>query len=413
MRNIQPVCATRCARTSWSRARPTRNRAGCRPGHLDEHIRDAVVAELKAKDALDKLLDPAKISAANRKELATTLETLFGTPSAPKVAIAGDAVDALKLDERTLRRGSIHYRRHCLHCHGLAGDGRGPTGPWVAPHPRDYRPGQFKFLSTNPANESIGTKPRRADLIRTVSRGIEGTSMPAFGLLPEKDVEELASYVMHLSLRGEVEFNTMLALLEAGEAGLKSLEGGSIDSHANSLAPIYLEQWKEANGSVNTPPAYPADLGEKANLTLSVGRGYKLFIGRAACISCHADYGRQPTYKYDAWGTLVRPANLTVGTYRGGRRPVDVYLARDARDQPFTHARAGQPGRDEPARDPGRQAEAHPGRHVGPGELRAVAALSGHAAGGRSREDLRQRLREANEGRPCLREVAAFMWAAA
>ena len=30
-------------------------------------------------------------------------------------------------------------------------------------------------------------------------------------------------------------------------------------------------------------------------------------------------------YKYDAWGTIVRPTDLTTGIYRGGRRPIDLY----------------------------------------------------------------------------------------
>ena len=30
-------------------------------------------------------------------------------------------------------------------------------------------------------------------------------------------------------------------------------------------------------------------------------------------------------WRYDKWGTLVRPANLTLGVYRGGRRPIDFF----------------------------------------------------------------------------------------
>src|SRR5207302_7364718 len=118
-----------------------------------------------------------------------------------------DAKEQLKLDDATLADGSQLYRRHCLHCHGLAGDGHGPTAPWVNPHPRDYRAGKFKFLSVmgeNPGDKE--RKPTRADLVRTLKQGIEGTSMPTFGLLPEKELNALVSYVIHLSLRGEVEY---------------------------------------------------------------------------------------------------------------------------------------------------------------------------------------------------------------
>ena len=34
---------------------------------------------------------------------------------------------------------------------------------------------------------------------------------------------------------------------------------------------------------------------------------------------------RLNVYKYDAWGTVVKPVDLTLGTYRGGRRPIDLY----------------------------------------------------------------------------------------
>ena len=33
--------------------------------------------------------------------------------------------------------------------------------------------------------------------------------------------------------------------------------------------------------------------------------------------------GRKATYRYDVWGTVVRPADLTSGAYKGGGRPED------------------------------------------------------------------------------------------
>ena len=62
-------------------------------------------------------------------------------------------------------------------------------------------------------------------------------------------------------------------------------------------------------------------------LKASVTRGYQLFVkpGEASCISCHKDFGRQNYFLYDTWGTIVRPMDLTLGVYRGGRRPIDIY----------------------------------------------------------------------------------------
>ena len=70
----------------------------------------------------------------------------------------------------------------------------------MIPKPRDYRPGIFKFTST-----TYGAKPLREDLIRTVKRGIRGTSMPAFALLPPGDLDAVVDYVLTLTHRGELE----------------------------------------------------------------------------------------------------------------------------------------------------------------------------------------------------------------
>jgi mono/diheme cytochrome c family protein len=271
-----------------------------------------------------KVYDPKKLAADDRVQLTQALEDLFGTPNHPKVELAGDKevedwADQLLLSEYDLGYGSRLYRRHCLTCHGLDGDGRGSTGPWVSPHPRDYRRGEFKFIST--ANEVAGRKPRREDLYRTLVKGIDGTSMPAFNLLTDTELNQLISYVIHLSLRGEVEFDTMKGLLAGGKS---TLEDGDIVPHTQARLRMFLERWANST-KANEPKPYPYKDGD---LEASIKRGYALFTnpeGAASCIKCHEDYGRQVPFRYDLWGTLVRPANLTTGVYRGGRRPIDLY----------------------------------------------------------------------------------------
>ena len=289
------------------------------PGHLDRDL--ATINDRKGKT-----LDPTKIAAADRAALQKKLAALFGTPAAPKVEPGEDeklqdAVKKLRLDGTTLAEGSKHYRRHCLHCHGLDGDGRGPTGPWLSPHPRDYRLGKFKFISTA---LSVGgaRKPRREDLVRTVRTGIDGSSMPSFSLLAPEELEQLVSYVIHLSLRGEVEYDTMRNILTNN--GTANLEEGEIDAHCDRRFSQFLTAWSNSD-----KPEVPGAYAYKDNqLEESIRRGYALFTdpkGEASCIACHTDYGRQVPFRYDDWGTLVRPANLTDGIYRGGRRPIDLY----------------------------------------------------------------------------------------
>src|SRR5262249_49568737 len=141
-----------------------------------------------------------------------TLVSFFGSPRNPKVK---DAPSSLGLDSEKLAAGSKLYRVHCLHCHGVNGDGRGVTARWVNPHPRDFRQGLFKFQSVDQVAGTL--PPRREDLKRTLLNGIEGTAMPAFNLLDSKDIDALVSYVMHLSIRGKVEYDTVRGF--AFEAG--------------------------------------------------------------------------------------------------------------------------------------------------------------------------------------------------
>lgn len=311
------------------------------PGKLGETI--AAAASLEGARAYD----PAKLSDADREELSATLVEVFGTPALPTVKpadakseafklfddyfkemkeqldISDEAVTALRLEPETLQRGSELYRKHCLHCHGLAGDGRGPTAPWVSPHPRDYRKGEFKYISTHiELIEQNNKKPRRADLLLVLEKGLEGTSMPAFNLLPQEERDALASYVIHLSLRGQVEFDTIeMALVNRDE-----LTDGSVRKHALSTAARLLLQYAQASAREPTPPPpYPYKDADKGELAASIERGHQLFLGKGGCISCHSDYGRQAALRYDNWGTLVKPRDLTQPIYRGGRRPLDLY----------------------------------------------------------------------------------------
>ena len=58
----------------------------------------------------------------------------------------------------------------------------------------------------------------------------------------------------------------------------------------------------------------------------SAVRGFKLYnSSEFGCASCHANYGRVQQLKWDAWGTVVQPRNLTLGVYRGGRKGEDLY----------------------------------------------------------------------------------------
>ncbi|HJZ55454.1 MAG TPA: cytochrome c [Gemmataceae bacterium] len=301
---------------------PTQEPAGFgQPGKLDE--------ELAGLDAIGgKTFDPADAPPGQRQPLETFLADTFGTPAAPR--IAGDtevsaSADRLGLTSDRLAEGGKLFRRHCVQCHGMTGDGRGPTGLWINPHPRDFRRGAFKFVSTGD-----GGKPRRSDLARTIRDGLKGTAMPAFALLPEDQRDLLASYVIFLSLRGQVEFQTLAAIATEGES-----ENG-VDGDPAAFAAIRLKtalrDWEKAQSAPGAPPdPLPNDDAswQAPERFDSVRRGYELFTapGGTSCISCHQDFGRKATYRYDVWGTVVRPADLTGTNLKSGNGP-DVLFHR-------------------------------------------------------------------------------------
>jgi mono/diheme cytochrome c family protein len=313
--------------------------------------KDVSADQLALRPWVDKkIFDPQKLSADLRGEYGKQMEAMFGTPAKPTVSgFGGDALKAaaeqlsispaelsaeaiskaLDLGEEKLAAGSKIYRSQCLHCHGLEGNGRGPTGMWVNPPPRDYRQGTFKFTSS--VLEQGVRKPRREDLLHIVTAGIEGTSMPSFGLLSLAEREALVSYVVHLSMRGEVEYLTMVdqltdesrkpAMTLRGDLKNPTLKDALEDNLALTAGRWIASQKPDA---AIAPSAYPYSQDDKAFLE-SAARGAKVFLGKGGCIACHQNYGREANLVYDDWGTIVRGRNLYDGIYRGGRRPLDLY----------------------------------------------------------------------------------------
>jgi mono/diheme cytochrome c family protein len=297
------------------------------------------------------------------------MQALFGTPDAPLLP-AVDGVELGKIvnlshlkiaagpvgsDEHGNPRGL--YREHCAHCHGITGDGVGPTAVFLNPYPRDYRKGQFKFKST-----PIGQKPTHADLKKIVLEGVPGTAMPSFKLLPELEVEALVEYVKYLSIRGEVERELLNLTTEREEnARVVKVLPPNADEAAKTqqqeqIAEVkervksVVEKWDGAAGMVTAIPQRP-NMSEE-QMAASIKHGRELFYGTIAnCVKCHGDsaLGDGQTTDYDEWakefigdgkrpdlvrtyvslGMLpprtIRPRNLRLGVYRGGLRPIDVY----------------------------------------------------------------------------------------
>ncbi|MBI1247178.1 c-type cytochrome [bacterium] len=265
------------------------------------------------------------------------------------------------------------YRQHCVHCHGITGNGAGPTAAFLNPYPRDFRLGKFKWKST-----TTGAPPTHDDLKRVITNGVPGTAMPSFKLLPAEEIEALTQYVTYLSLRGELERNLILDFSDIDVAVLKpaGMQSEEEKEYVESLSADELKEeqtgLKEELAELSDPeiflPDYLApivtkwafadknvtDVPEKPEVVLdeSIVHGRDLFFKKGGCATCHGQSalgdGQTAEMFYDDWteeyydpknpehleeflalGALpprkLQPRNLRLGNFRGGRRPVDVY----------------------------------------------------------------------------------------
>ncbi len=326
----------------------------------------------------EKLRDPMAIPAEQREMLNNALVTLFGRPAEPKVQLDESIVATLKIDMPALKDGATHYRIHCLHCHGVSGDGHGPTSRWINPHPRDFRQGMFKFQSVSQKSKS-NRPPRRDDLYHTLHQGIDGTAMPAHLILKREEIEAMVSYVIHLSIRGKAEFDTLkqaFLLIDGklvhektprdkdGKPRTDLSKPGNEELNAELQKRIFDDVQTYAQGTAAEWVASQRDeemIQPKANPYVSEKdkfasrlRGKLMFNGvggtekrdfrdadgevatievkvdakrakEANCVECHIDYGRRAEFRWDEWGTQVRPRNFTEGIFRGGKRPADIF----------------------------------------------------------------------------------------
>lgn len=294
--------------------------------------------------------DPKAVNLAQEEALQEAMTALFGTPDEPRVP-EGSGLDLNLLkaaagpigsDADGTQRGL--FRQHCASCHGIAGEGAGPSASMLNPYPRDYRLGVFKFTSTLP-----GVKPTRDDLELTLLRGIPGTAMPSFARLPAEEIAALVEYVKYLSIRGETE--RFLVQLVIDEDEYLPLDMEYVKKEG--LQPV-VEAWEapEKDPSLIVKPPRRPPLNTPAERLASIARGKELYVTKdAQCVKCHGPQGKgdgEQTDLYDDWNkpkqgvsaaqtadlaklhTLpsqqIRPRDFTKGIFRGGSRPEDLYL---------------------------------------------------------------------------------------
>lgn len=172
------------------------------------------------------------------------------------------AISTATSQESVRETGQHVYRTHCQGCHGIHGDGKGPSAKFLDPQPRDFTTGVFKFHST-PGQNSL---PTDADLFATISHGLWGTAMPPWYALSVQDRLAVIQYLKTFS-----------------------------------------DRWEQ--DGVDEPVQVPP---EPAITRTSLGDGAKLF--QTHCVVCHGKHGEGDGPLAgkinDSWGYPIRPANF-------------------------------------------------------------------------------------------------------
>jgi mono/diheme cytochrome c family protein len=271
-------------------------------------------------------LDMTKIVAnqiipKHQQAIADVLDAMFGTPDEP-YALPETGLDLRKLKMAagpvwSNQVGGKHglYRRYCAHCHGISGDGRGPTAMILNPYPRDYRPGVFKFKTTYNPNQ-----PSDDDLHTILHNGIPGTAMPSFAVYAPDEVDACIEYVKYLSMRGQMENALINYVKDELSFNPVTGEGDPLDPAKNEdqrkaittmLTDDVVAGWKDANENVIRPDdgkLPPKDRTAK-EIAASATKGRDLFYGtKANCVKCHGPtaLGDGQQDDYDNWSKATK-----------------------------------------------------------------------------------------------------------
>jgi cytochrome c oxidase cbb3-type subunit I/II len=184
--------------------------------------------------------------------------------------------------------GKEVYQRRCVGCHGVNGDGNGPAATFLyKQRPRSFAAAVFKFRLTK---EPL---PTDGDLLRTITRGVRGTAMPAWHELPLIDRLAVIQYIKY-----------ELAL----------------DRSDPAKPYAYFKE---------EPPGPPLYIGRPPDPSEQMLTHAKDVWRNAKCWECHGQTGKGDGEKApglkDDLGFPVKPADLTAGQFKSGPTVEDIF----------------------------------------------------------------------------------------
>lgn len=184
------------------------------------------------------------------RELAVLIDNRKSIETISKVArsVEGEVIRLSQIEvspkewpDRTA--GKNHYAQMCASCHGVTGHGDGPSGTDLDPKPANFHDG----------SRMAGIPPFLA--FNAIRLGISGTGMAAFHQLSDKEVWDLAFYVVSMrheeklgqstgvgSLRSEPLPLSLKELATLSDGELAGRLTGSAEEKATQIASLRLYQ---------------------------------------------------------------------------------------------------------------------------------------------------------------------------
>lgn len=210
--------------------------------------------------------------------------------SLPSTLLAQAAQPPDPIQKDKLELGKKVYFKRCVWCHGVEGGGDGPSADRLFTRPRNFIQGTFKIRWTD-----SGELPLDQNLIDTVTNGLPGSAMPAWG-----------SGVMGGRVLSEDE---IIAVVQFVKSLVQDRDFADEDE----------EVTKQDFGSNPWGTQEPYHLGIPQE---AIDQGKEIFI-QNKCFECHGGEGRgdgNPTMK-DDWGFQIFAADWQqCWNFRGSRR---------------------------------------------------------------------------------------------
>jgi len=161
----------------------------------------------------------------------------------------------------------------------------------------------------------MGALPTRDDLFRTITCGLQGSSMPDFRLVSDPERHDVVEYVLHVAAFGLVRQEAGYLIAEEGRT-LAELRGEELERIYDEVVAEKITRAKRV--AVPTPPDRTADL---------VAAGEKVFD--LQCAACHGKTGKgdgaSARTLRDWKGSVIVPRDFTSGVFRAGSETRDIF----------------------------------------------------------------------------------------